>query len=205
MSSTARTATSAGQQQTTSFTLARDAAIERAIFRDKAKLSKALARAKPMTSIDLAYGRAKAKADRKALEHEREHVAPKRAQTRSMLERYLEPNPRTRIAALSLRQVRAGKRLDVLYQGSGYAPRMVASYGVTGSGGGAVMPGSGPKAKDYDDAMKAMGEELSPIAFAVCVQNLSAMAWAHANGNRICDAIGMLRRALDLLAEHEGL
>jgi hypothetical protein len=152
------------------------------------------ARAKP-GQVEQALARVADGDERRAREHERDYVAPKRVDKVGQVERLL------RTGSIDRAQADAAERLQADYERSGFSPRMVANY-EGGSGGGSCGVGLGPTAAEYGRAMRAVGIVLSPVLAWVVLEDRPASEFAVSRGMQRSDGIALLRAALDALAVH---
>lgn len=127
-------------------------------------------------------------------EHERSSVIPKRVMRRSQIELLFEAG------SLVERQKRAADKIMALYEASGFEGRVVANYEASIGGGG--MMGSGPKAREYMQAMQAIPMALSGVLVAVVFLNQSPGMWARSKGQDRREGMPLLKAALDTLADH---
>jgi hypothetical protein len=128
-------------------------------------------------------------------EHERRFVRPKQVARKAQIDRLFDAG------SINERQHRAAQKLLELYQDSGFEPRVIAAYDTT-VGYGAGMIGSGPKAREYSEAMQAVGMVLSPVLVVVVFYGWSPSQWAANKGYPRNYGMPMLHAALDMLAAH---
>lgn len=134
----------------------------------------------------------------KAKEHELVINKPRRAMLKPQVERLFIDG------VIDEQQHRSAERLMRDFETSGFKPGVVASYDGVGIGG-AGMIGTGPTAKEYMNAMTAIGPALQPVVIAVLFFDVSPAQWAEANSRGMRnDGVPLLRAGLDNLAFYYG-
>ena len=102
-------------------------------------------------------------------------------------------------------QHRAAERIWSDFKRSGCDPWARSFDGeANGNSFGPKSVGFGPRAVEYNQAMKAVGEVLKPILHHVVFGNNTPSSWAEAKGMNPKHGIVVLRLALDALCGHYG-
>lgn len=129
----------------------------------------------------------------------------------TVLNRYLRrnqlgpANDKNKPSREALRRFDAGLRLYSDWYWAGRSPRVTGSYDVR-IGGSRVQftPQQAKRFRTFTQAMKYLGNALTPIVLHVILYDNTAGSWAKNNGYPNDDGIAQLRLALDTLADFYG-
>ena len=96
-----------------------------------------------------------------------------------------------------------GERLLHDWLLSGLDPQITAAYDATFAHAcSALVPGTGPGYSFYCNAIRAVGQILSPVLCHVVLHGFPASSWAERIHRPRSDGIAALRLALDSLGQH---
>ncbi len=121
---------------------------------------------------------------------------PLRVATQTMLDRYVVRGH------ISEQQYQAGLRLYATWRKTGRALRMTSSYERTIPSTGEMSPQQRDAWTEVNEAMRAVGKQLSAVLVHVVFCDEPARTWATANGGDAKGGILVLRMALNALADH---
>lgn len=130
---------------------------------------------------------------------EEAEARPKVARDQPILERYRARGQITQV------QYEAGERLHQDAVGMGQSFVKAASYERVSPGNGDPTPRQLKCYHAYVSAIQAVGQFLSPVLVGVCIHDQSCSEWASTYHRKETDGMGILRLALDALADHYGL
>ncbi|MEM7446405.1 MAG: DUF6456 domain-containing protein [Pseudomonadota bacterium] len=123
-------------------------------------------------------------------------ISAKRVMTQRTLDRYAQREE------IDARQYSAGDALYRLWYAAGRSPKLTLNLlSVGGSDENAEDRKAGAWA-DLNQALRAVGQRLSPILVHVCLTDGTASAWAKQNGHDPRGGLTVLRLALDALGDY---
>lgn len=116
--------------------------------------------------------------------------------TVSMIDRYLHKKH------ITTKQSDAAKRILTDWVTAGRQMSVVSGYGQTGGGSGEMTERAAEAHSRYVAALRAAGQELSPVLVHVVLLDGSASDWANATRREPKAGIEILRLALNALARY---